>query len=144
MKFWDSSAILPLIVEEAPTEHMITLAKADGELWVWWSTLLECRAAIGRRFREGALSLQAREKSLELLLELSYNWHEIQPSSSLREIASRLVATHSLRSADALQLAAALVASLNEPRGDTFITFDQRLARAAAMEGYKVPFGISP
>jgi predicted nucleic acid-binding protein len=142
MKFWDSSAILPLIIEEAQTASMVEIAKEDGELWVWWSTLLECRTAIGRRFREGALTLQAREQSLELLEELSANWHEIQPSSSLRELASRLVATHPLRAADALQLAAALVASMGNPAGDTFITFDQRLARAAAIEGYKVPYGV--
>lgn len=138
MKFWDSSALIPLIVEEVQTPRVVALAREDEELWVWWGTLLECRAAIARRLRDGSLAMDQRQLALENLSELAQNWHEIQPSESVREVASRLVSTHPLRAADSLQLAAAIVASQGKPQQDHFISFDQRLAHAAILEGYHV------
>jgi len=43
-----------------------------------------------------------------------------------------------LRVADALQLAAALVSSEVTPRGDGFVTLDDRLRTAARAEGFAV------
>lgn len=45
---------------------------------------------------------------------------------------------HALRSADALQLAAALVACDERPRGETFVSLDERLRNAAQREGFTV------
>ena len=75
-------------------------------------------------------------------LELSANWHEIQPSNAVRDVVSRLVSTHPLPAADALQLAAAIIVSESRSGMDHFITFDRRLAHAAAAEGYGTPFGL--
>jgi hypothetical protein len=49
-----------------------------------------------------------------------------------------LLRIHPLRSADALQLAAALEASENEPRTLPFVTLDERLARSAVREGFPI------
>ena len=138
MRFWDSSAIIPLVIEEFQTDKVLKLVRDDEELWVWWGTLLECRTAIARRSREGALTMLERQQALDGLLELAQNWHEIQPSDSVRELASRLVSTHPLRAADSLQLAAALVASQGKPQLDQFISFDERLLHAAGLEGYQL------
>jgi len=45
---------------------------------------------------------------------------------------------HALSAADALQLAAALVAVAGRPQGFGFVTLDDRLAVAAASEGFLV------
>jgi hypothetical protein len=50
----------------------------------------------------------------------------------------RLVATHPIRAADAMQLGAALVAVSDRPAGHDFVCGDARLASAAAREGFRV------
>lgn len=142
MRFWDSSAIIPLIVEELETVHMVRAAQESDTLIVWWGTLLECRTGIARRFREGSLNPSQRAEALDLLTELSTNWNEVQPSTTLREVASRMVVSHSLRAGDALQLAAAYVVSLDRPSQIEFVTLDKRLAHAASLEGFRVPFSL--
>jgi predicted nucleic acid-binding protein len=52
--------------------------------------------------------------------------------------ARRLLETHPLSAADALQLAAALVMTEERPTGTEFVTFDIRLAEAANKEGFPV------
>jgi hypothetical protein len=51
-----------------------------------------------------------------------------------------VLASHPLRGADALQLAAALVWCDEAPQGDTFVCLDERLKEAARREG----FGVLP
>ncbi|HEX7940110.1 MAG TPA: hypothetical protein VF483_14075, partial [Gemmatimonadaceae bacterium] len=63
---------------------------------------------------------------------------EIGPSIELRQHAIRLVRLHGLRSGDALQLAAAVVASDNRPSTLDLVTLDRRLADAADKEGFRV------
>jgi hypothetical protein len=45
---------------------------------------------------------------------------------------------HPLRAADAMQLAAALVAFKERTAGNRFLTADLRLAKAASLEGFAV------
>jgi predicted nucleic acid-binding protein len=56
----------------------------------------------------------------------------------VRRRAERLAAVHPLTAADALQLAAALVASGDRPETLDFVTLDSRLAAAAQIEGFRV------
>lgn len=56
----------------------------------------------------------------------------------VRESAIRLLRVHSLRAADSLQLAAALVASDHRPQSWRFISLDARLCGAAELEGFEV------
>ena len=53
LKFWDSSAIVPLIVAEATTQTMQRLYADDPMLVVWWGTEVECVSAIVRVERAG-------------------------------------------------------------------------------------------
>jgi predicted nucleic acid-binding protein len=69
---------------------------------------------------------------------LAASWREIQPGEPMRRTASRLLRTHSLRAADAFQLAAARAASEDRPETLPFVTLDDRLALAAQREGFDV------
>ena len=69
---------------------------------------------------------------------LPRNWAEIAPSARLRQTAERLLRVHPLRAADALQLAAAIVAADGDPETMAFMTLDERLALAARREGFPV------
>jgi hypothetical protein len=65
-------------------------------------------------------------------------WQEVQPMETLRETGRRLLRTHPLRSADALQLAAAILASEGRPPTLEIVSLDARLSAAAHREGFKV------
>ncbi len=138
MKFWDASAILPLIVSEAATSALQRLVADDREMLVWWATEVECASAVARLEREGALGPRAVTEAFDLLRQLADGWHEVDPSDSVRETAVRFLRVHSLRAADALQLAAAFIAAERRPPSLQLITLDQRLSSAAQKEGFAV------
>ena len=56
MRFWDSSAIVPLIVAETSSVAVRALLADDSEVVVWWSTEIECLSALARREREKNVS----------------------------------------------------------------------------------------
>ncbi len=137
MRFWDSSAIVPLIVREAGSAAAAGHARAAG-LAVWWATPVECLAALARRLREGHLAAASHADAAAALERLSSSWTEIQPSRPVRQQAQRCLMLHPLRSGDALQLAAALVWAGGQPAGRGFVCEDRRLREAAAREGFRV------
>jgi predicted nucleic acid-binding protein len=138
MKFWDTSALLPLLVEESHTPAMIALLRDDSAAAVWWLTPVECWSALARLEREHRLTEQQVAQSARLLDEATRRWTEVPPIERVRDQASRLLRVHPLRAADALQLAAALVLSDFEPRTLPLVTLDDRLASAARREGFAV------
>ncbi len=138
MKFWDASAVVPLLLAEPSSHRLRRLARADPEVVVWWGTEVECASAIARRHREGSLSEAGVRAAFERLARLSRMWQEAEPVDAVREVARRLLRVHPLRAADALQLAAAVVTSGTRPSTLEFVTLDQRLAVAANVEGFPV------
>ena len=107
MRFWDTSAVVPLCVEEPQTTVVDALLSADEGMAVWWATPVECASAFARLRRAGGLTAQGEQAARELAAEYRRIWTEIHPSAALREYAIRLIAVHELRAADSLQLAAA-------------------------------------
>ncbi|MFN0061382.1 MAG: hypothetical protein ACKVPX_02530 [Myxococcaceae bacterium] len=65
--------------------------------------------------------------------------HVIQAVPEVLRLADRLLMTHPLQAADALQLGAALFAAERVKGMRSFLTFDDRLNLAAAKEGLDVP-----
>jgi len=108
MIFWDSSAIVLLLVEEPDSDRRARLLSEDPVIVEWWGTAVECESAIQRRVREGGLSRTQARTAQNQLAKLADSWHEVPPSFVVRTLAVRLLRTHPLRAADALQLAAAL------------------------------------
>ena len=138
MRFWDSSAIIPLVITEASTDAMRTIAQEDPVMCVWWATEIECVSALARLEREGALTETATTVALERLDRLAESWNEVQPVVAVRGAARRLLRVHILRAADALQLGAAVVAAEGQPASLEIVTLDERLAAAARREGFAV------
>ncbi|MCK5570228.1 MAG: hypothetical protein KAJ15_10955, partial [Spirochaetes bacterium] len=58
MKFWDTSAILPLCVDEIFTEQMKGYLRDDQHIAVWWGTYLECVSTFSRLKRDGVFSFE--------------------------------------------------------------------------------------
>ena len=138
MTFWDSSALVPLYIDEPATDRLRKLAQRDPEIVVWMLSSVEVLSAIARHRRrsKGADDLlhQAR---LEVLERWS-RWPAVTDAEAVRRRAERLVGVHALAAADALQLAAALVVSGDQPETLDFVTLDSRLATAAQLEGFRV------
>jgi predicted nucleic acid-binding protein len=136
MKFWDASAIVPLLVAEPATPAMQALAAEDEAMLVWWSSQVECASAIARLDRDGALDDSAVAQAFDRLKHLAQGWHEVDPSDSIREAAVRFLRVHPLRAADAIQLAAAFITAERRPSSLELVTLDERLTVAARKEGF--------
>ena len=109
MRFWDSSAVIALCVDEPTSAAIRSVLRGDPSLVAWWSTRTECLSGLMRRAREGSINGRGFAEARAALTALADSWVEVQPTESVRSGAERLLAAHSLRAADALQLAAALV-----------------------------------
>ena len=138
MKFWDTSAIVPLCVDEPATTTVGPLAASDGDLVVWWSTRTECLSALARRRRERQIRPATEERARRILSELFGAWTEVLPSETVRQRTERLLNVHALRAADAFQLAAALLWSRGRTTERDFVSLDDRLRDAAAREGFRI------
>jgi uncharacterized protein len=141
VRFWDASAVVPLLVAEPVTEDVLALLDEDAEMLVWWGTPVECTSALARRERESALAAGGVTAAAERLRTLSAAWEEILPADVVGSTAQRVLRVHPLRAADALQLAAAIVASEHDTQSLAFVCLDDRLGEAAAREGFPVVRG---
>lgn len=137
MRYWDSSAIVPLIIQQPTSGELTRLARDSGGFAVWWGTIVECTSAVMRSSRAGIFSPAAEAKALSLLTALAGAWAEVQPTELVRSTAQRLLRVHPLRAADGLQLAAAL-SWADGASGLQFVTHDERLAEAASREGFEL------
>jgi predicted nucleic acid-binding protein len=138
MRFWDSSAIVPLLIEEDSTSETTVEYVRDPEIVVWWATEVECASALARLDREARLDRQEVTAGFDRLDGLARAWQEIQPVARIRPTANRLLRVHALRAADAFQLAAAITAAEDRPSSLRVVTLDVRLAQAAEREGFRV------
>jgi len=138
MKFWDSSAVVPLLAEEPATAWTTDLYREDPSMCAWWGTEIECISAVARLERRQAISQASLADALKRLRALKLAWHEVQPVEVLKETAVRLLRVHALHAGDSLQLAAAILASEHRPSSLDFVCLDERLAVAAQREGFNV------
>jgi predicted nucleic acid-binding protein len=136
MRYWDSSAILPLLLEEPDSARRRDHLRQDPQILTWWGSSVECISALSRLLRERVLDDDAYERVLSDLENLSSGWIEIQPTEKLRRRALRLLRVHSLRAAEALQLAAALIGSGENPQTLPLVSGDPRVNEAARKEGF--------
>jgi len=138
VRFWDSSAIVPLVLVEDSSAAAKDMLADRGGMTVWWGSTIECTSAIARAEREARLDSHGTADAVAALRLLRSGWTEMDPTSKVRDMAERLIRVHPLRAADALQLAAAIIAAQDQPAALPFLTLDDRLAEAAGREGFPV------
>lgn len=143
MRFWDSSALLPLLSEEKFSTLATGLLREDPDTTVWWGTWVECSVATSRLRRESKLTESTEEEARINLDELSSEWLEIESTHELRLLAMLVSKVHPLKAADCLQLAAALRWCEGNSNGASFVCLDNQLRRSAEDEGFDVlPEGV--
>lgn len=139
MTFWDSSAVVPLLVAQGASAKAAAWLTADAALVLWTLTPVEVTSALRRLTREGVLDEHAAQQAEARLVQLVGTCHVVLDVEAVKTRATRLLRFHPLRAFDALQLGAALHWAEHHPEGRTVYTLDQRLAIAARREGFLVP-----
>ncbi|MBW1999993.1 MAG: type II toxin-antitoxin system VapC family toxin [Deltaproteobacteria bacterium] len=138
MRFWDSSAIIPLLVLEADSDYCLKALATDQGMIVWCLSYVEVFSALCRRAKEGLMDetgFQAAKTRLKTVFDKAY---QVKAIDLVRYRASRLLEVHNLRAADACQLAAALVVTQEDPGRLFMMCLDKRLETAARKEGFSV------
>jgi predicted nucleic acid-binding protein len=134
--FWDTSALLPLLCHDPFSTRARELLRKHSTIVVWWGSSVEANAAFSRLQKEGRITAVGVQNALSFLAELRIRWREILPVDRVREIAEECCHRYTIRSADAFQLAAALVWCNERPKGRNFICFDSQLLEAARAAGF--------
>lgn len=138
MKFWDASAVVPLLLPEQESDYCLQILKGDQEVLLWCLSRVEVVSALTRRLREQSLTLdqfQAAKTRFRQILESSY---QITALERVMNRAVRLLEVHTLHAADACQLASSLIATQEDPDRLPIICFDEPLKEAAMKEGFIV------
>lgn len=135
--FWDSSALAPICVPEASSVFARQQLRRYSPV-VWWGTSVELYNAICRLHRTKEITEKERKSAAARLTFLKSGWTEILPADDVRGLAEQLLESHELGAADSFQLAAALVWCRERPAKRSFLCGDERLCRAARIEGFMV------
>ena len=143
MRFWDASALVALVVEDIFSEQASRWNRDDPEIAAWCLSPAEIWSAVARKRRDGKLNSPEVRNAREKLSQLMTVWNEVTDIVAVRQRSFRLLDLYRLRSGDALQLGAALVAVGDHPDGAELVTTDARLAEAAEIEGFRV-IGVEP
>jgi uncharacterized protein len=137
--FWDSSAVVPLVVDQEMSARMVDWVAADAAIVLWTLTPVEVVSALRRLVREQALEEELAHRAEARLGEIVDASQVVIDVEPVKTLAIRLLRVHPLRAFDALQLGAALHWAEGHPQGRTLHTLDRRLAVAAQREGFIVP-----
>jgi uncharacterized protein len=116
VRFWDSSAVVPLLIQQDSSSRAATWAGEDDAKVIWTLTPVEVVSALRRLVRDGALSEDVARVAGTRLAEMMERCHAF----------------------GALQLGAALQWAEGHPQDRTLHTLDIRLGRAAEREGFVV------
>jgi len=138
VRYWDASAIVPLVLEEEASGRAREWLRADPSMVTWGWTRVELASAVERRFREGGLDRAERRACLDRFAEFAGLWDEVVDLHAVRVRALPLLARHPIRAADAAQLGAALLVAEGDPASLEFVCLDDRRARAAELEGFRL------
>ncbi|HUP49306.1 MAG TPA: type II toxin-antitoxin system VapC family toxin, partial [Thermoanaerobaculia bacterium] len=138
MRYWDASAIIPLVVAEPSSAEVRGWLEEDPAIVTWAWTRVELINAVERRARQGELTREHRRNCLDRFEALAAAWDEVSDLFSVRARAIPLLARHALRAADAAQLGAALLVAEGNPASLQFVCLDERLARTAELEGLQL------
>jgi len=138
VRFWDTSALVPLLVAEQRSASLAALALEDSATFVAWVTRVELTSALARRQRSGELSISEAALLEERGSNIIDTWREVKPDDELRESARRFVRLHALKAQDALQLASAWIACRARAGSLEFVCLDDRLRSAAQREGFRL------
>ena len=138
MRYWDASALAPLLVAEDRTDDARAWLRQEPGVVTWAWTRVELTSAVERRVREGVVTRRQRREVIDRLATFAEAWDEVSDILAVRMRALSLLGRHALRAADAAQLGAAMLVREHVQSPFAFVCLDARLAAAAELEGFDV------
>ncbi|HEX4321892.1 MAG TPA: type II toxin-antitoxin system VapC family toxin [Acidobacteriaceae bacterium] len=138
--FLDATAFIKLFVQEAGTDAVIRLMEAteDNRKLLSAGTPLEIYAALKRRERCGGIAPADGEAARTILRVEAARMVQQPLNPAVLEAARQVLDRHELRSAEALQLGAAIVArEMFQGMEVVFVSADPRLLEAAKIEHFE-------
>jgi uncharacterized protein len=140
--FVDASALVKLYVPEQGSEAVGSL---EEPFVVSGLSRVEVASGLWRKHREGWVGL---DEVAVLLAAFDADWNgsstepprfvAVALDARVLDAAARQLAWYPVRAGDSVQLASATAARAVDPEISRFVTFDARLAAAAAAEGFEV------
>jgi len=138
VRFWDSSALVALHVEQTHTSALRRAYDEDPLVLAWLLSDVEIRSALCRMGRDGRMSGEDLGEATTRVESFWKGVHVVTVVDAAKVRAKRLLEVHPLSAGDALQLGAALAVAVDDPLEWEFVTLDARLATAARREGFAV------
>ncbi len=105
---------------------------------------VEVISALERRCREGAFSPAEKDRAISALRRDLDHLIVVELTAPVVDLAAGLLARHSLRAGDAVQLACGLELKQRLSYAVGFVGFDDRLTVAARLEGLDIPDAENP
>ena len=137
--FADASAVAKRYLDEPGMASV----RVQAELVVSELSRVEVASAIWFKHRTGGLTADEARTLLDVFELEWFGSAEADPDfvlialdSDILDTGAATVATHELRTGDAIQIASAVHARRTLPELTEFLCFDVRLRRAAASEGF--------
>jgi hypothetical protein len=93
VKYWDTSALVPLIIDQESSDVVEKIADSDSDKSFWWGARVECSSALARLERE-SVPQKKISRAFQDLEEIFTAGSEIQPSEPLRDTAIRFLRVH--------------------------------------------------
>jgi uncharacterized protein len=127
--YLDASALIKLFVPEPESDALNERLQEAKDVVVSDLALTEVASALGRRVRERLVAPAAARRVMRAATDLAESLRRAELTPPVHRRAERLLLTSShqaLRALDALHLALAL-----QSDAATFVSYDERLARAA-------------
>lgn len=138
MRFWDSSALLSLMIDDVHTSRANAILNTDDVIVASFISPVEVSSGLWRRRHASELSAAQHWNADEQFADLSRSWMTVDDVNRIVDEALSLLSRHALRTGDAVQLGSAIVARRTLRTTLRFVTFDKRLAVAARAEGFSV------
>ena len=130
MRFWDSSALVPLLSDEESTDVMQALFRDDRNIVISFITPVEVTSAISRK---AGVNLDLHRRAMSRYSVMQANWTVVDDYDEVLGAARMIAAQQLLRTGDAIQLASAL-----RDRKLPFVALDTDLRQAARNAGFTV------
>lgn len=112
--YFDTSALVPLAIEESSTEYCNWLWNDADTLVSSTLAYVELHAALAQATRQRRLTDSGRLQSIDTFEARWEDILRIPPSDDLLRIAAQLSAQHALRGYDAVHCATAVAAASND------------------------------
>lgn len=143
MIYWDTSALVSVMIEEPASGRVFSFLGEHGNLESYTSlfTFLEIESALQRRLNDRSLAVEDANIARAAAGRFRKKAKVINADENILDVALHYQKIYALRAGDALQLASARIGA-KSPLDVQFMCLDKLLSQAAFQEGFELCLGL--